>query len=426
MSGYVLFIAMILLMLIGIPIAFSIALAGSLFLIVTHFKELILIPQRTILGMDSFVLLAIPMFTFAGYLMEHGGLSKRLIDWVAKMFAFLPGSTGTITIVTSTIFASLTGSGPATVAAVGSLMIPNMMKEGYPKRDACGLMAAGGALGPIVPPSIAMVVYGCTMNLSIPKMFLASVLPGLLLCFFFILTNTIYAIRKGIKSKFVRPTIKEFLIATWKALGVLMLPVIILGGIYGGIFTPTEAAAVSVVYALILGIVYKDLNLKDIMEALHRTLMTSGVIMLIVGVSGIFGWLLSATRLPTQIASFAIPYMTNVSVYMVILLIVLFFIGCLMDTLPSILILAPILIPIGTGMGLDPLHLGVTFCIALITGFITPPFGINLFTVSSIANIQFAEVVRGVAPYIIASVIAVIIIAFIPGIVMLLPSLVYK
>lgn len=422
-SAFLLFGLMLVMMVFGIPIAFSIGLSGTVYLMITGMRELILVPQRAVIGTDSFVLLAIPLFTFAGYLMEQGGLSRRLVNWVERIFGFFPGSTGTISIICCTIFAALTGSGPATVAAIGALMIPSMLQNGYTKRTAAGIIAAGGALGPIIPPSIAMIVYGSAMNLSIPQMFLASIIPGLFISFLFIIVNTIYALSKGIKGDPQRYSFKEIVHYTWKALPVLMLPVIVLGGIYGGIFTPTEAASVCTIYSLMLAIVYKEMDLKRFLDACRKTVVTSSMVMFIVGISNLFGWLLSATRIPSIIAAAAIPYCRTPEIYMLILMFILFFIGCLMDTIPAILILAPILVPIGVTLGLDPLHLGVVFCINLIVGFISPPFGINLFTVSSTAGVPFAEVVKGVWPYILAAVIGVMILAYVPGIALFLPRL---
>ena len=241
---YALIIFAILLILIffGVPIAYSIELSVVVLLVITHLKPLILIPQKLEIGMDTFVYLAIPLFTLAGYLMEQGGLSDRLVDCVEKLFGWFPGSMGTITIICCLFFASLTGSGPATVAAIGAIMVPTMLKNGYSRREAAGLLAAGGALGPIIPPSIAMIVYATTMGLSVPEMFMAALLPGILLGAAFIVTNTVLVVRKGMKGERPHFTAKELGRSIWRALGVIFLPILVLGGIYGGIFTPTEAA----------------------------------------------------------------------------------------------------------------------------------------------------------------------------------------
>lgn len=414
MSALLLFGVMLVLLIIGIPIAYSISVSGIVYLVITGMKSLALIPQRTIISMDSFVLLAIPLFTFMGYLMEQGGLSKRLVDWVTYAFGWIPGSMGTVTIICCTFFAALTGSGPATVAAIGSLMIPTMLKSGYERQDCAGIVAAGGALGPIIPPSVAMIVYGTAMNTSVPTMFSAAILPGLFISVLLILTNVFMCLKKGIKTNYTRVSFPEFMRATARAIFVLMLPIIILGGIYGGIFTATEAAAVGTVYAFILSIAYRQLTWKRLVEAARKTVYTSAMVMFIIGVSGIFAWLLAATRVPATLASMITPILGNKYVYMLVLMLILFVVGCLMDTIPAILILGPILVPIGTAMGWSPIHIGVCFCINLIVGFITPPFGINLFTVTSVAETSFADAVKGVMPYLFTAIIGVMIVAFCP------------
>lgn len=379
----IIFALLFFLIFFGVPIAYSIELSVVGFLLITGLKPMIIIPQKMEIGMDTFVYLAIPLFTFAGYLMEQGGLSERLVDCVEKLFGWIPGSMGTITIICCLFFAALTGSGPATVAAIGALMIPTMTSNGYTKTEAAGLLAAGGALGPIVPPSIAMIVYATTMGLSVPTMFMAAMVPGIVLGLLFIITNTILFVRKGIKPEHKHYTAKELLHSVWRALGVIFLPVLVLGGIYGGIFTPTEAATVAAVYALIL----------------------------------------AAANIPKTIANALLPYLSNKVIYLLLLVVLLLLVGCVMETVSSIVILAPILIPIGIELGLDGMHLGILFSVTLIVGFITPPFGLNLFTSAATSEVSFAEVVKGVAPYLIASLIFVLMIAFIPQISLTLPAL---
>lgn len=422
---YALIIFAILLILIffGVPIAYSIELSVVALLVITHLKPLILIPQKLEIGMDTFVYLAIPLFTLAGYLMEQGGLSDRLVDCVEKLFGWFPGSMGTITIICCLFFASLTGSGPATVAAIGAIMVPTMLKNGYSRREAAGLLVAGGALGPIIPPSIAMIVYATTMGLSVPEMFMAALLPGILLGAAFIVTNTVLVVRKGMKGERPHFTAKELGRSIWRALGVIFLPILVLGGIYGGIFTPTEAATIAAVYALILGLAYRELNLGKIITAMKKTVTTSAMVIFIVGISNAFGTVLAAANIPKTIASVIIPYLNSRVVYLLLLMVLLFLVGCVMETVSSIVILAPILVPIGISMGINEMHLGILFSICLIVGFITPPFGLNLFTSAATSEVSFQEVVKGVLPYLAAALAVVVLIAFIPQISLALPEL---
>lgn len=417
------FAALFILIFFGVPIAYSIELAVVAFLVTTNLKPLIIVPQKLEIGMDTFVYLAIPLFTLAGYLMEQGGLSDRLVNCVEKLFGWFPGSMGTITIICCLFFAALTGSGPATVAAIGAIMVPTMLKNGYNRKEASGLLAAGGSLGPIIPPSIAMIVYATTMGLSVPEMFMAALFPGFLLGLLFIITNTMLFVHRGIKVEREHFTAKELGISVWKALGVIFLPVLVLGGIYGGIFTPTEAATIAAVYALILGFAYRELTLKKLITAMKKTVSTSAMVIFIVGVSNVFGTILAAANIPKMIANAIIPMLSSRTAYLILLMVLLLLVGCVMETVSSIVILAPILVPIGTAMGIDPMHLGILFSVTLIVGFITPPFGLNLFTSAATSEVSFSDVVKGVLPYLVAALVAVLLIAFVPQISLTLPAL---
>ncbi|GKV65197.1 MULTISPECIES: TRAP transporter large permease [unclassified Sporosarcina] len=424
MEAILLLGTMLLLLAFGVPIAFVIGLSSITFLLITDMSPLILISQRTVLGIDSFPLLAIPLFIFAGYLMETGGLSKRLVLCIEKILGGIPGGVGTVTIICCAIFAALTGSGPATVAAIGAIMLPSLLNNGYSKAQASGILASAGSLGPVIPPSIAMIVYGSTMNTSIPEMFIAAIIPGVLLTVSFIVVNLL--VNRKIKTQIQTvgsSSPRDVLISIRNAFPVLLLPVIVLGGIYKGIFTPTEAAVVAVVYSLLLSIVYKEFNFQNLIDSMKKTTVTSGMVMFIMAMSANFGWILSAAKIPTSIADSLLPFLANKYIYIILLLAILFIAGCFMEVLALIVILGPILIPIGVQLGMDPLHLGVTFCIALVTGLITPPFGINLFTTAAVAKTSFTEVVKGVLPYMIAAFVTIVILAFVPWFTLWLPSL---
>ncbi len=413
-------------MLLGIPIAFSIALSTGGFLVLTDSGPLLLLAQRFFLGMDSFVLLAVPLFTLTGYLMEQCGLSRRLIEWVECIFGRIRGSVGVVTIVSCAIFAALVGSGPATIAAIGALMMPALLKSGYSQETSAGMVAAGGALGPIIPPSVGMIVYGSTMNLSIPKMFMSAIIPGLMMMVALIIVNFIIVRKQNIPPSEKTYTAKEKLVRTWKALPALLLPVIILGGIYGGIFTATEAAVVSVVYSMIVGTFLGELKLKKLGYAMASAVETSAMISLILGVSNLFGWILAYAKIPQAIADLVIPIVQTKAVYLVVLCILMLIVGALMETLTSIVILAPILAPIGIELGIDPLVVGMVFCLSLIIGVVTPPFGVNLFTVTSTAGISFRRVVKGAAPFILALIVVVLLVSLFPQILLILPNLLMK
>lgn len=414
-------------LIIGIPFAFSIILSCGAFLSITGFKPLVLIGQRLVTGMDSFPLLAVPLFILAGNLMDKGGISRRLVKWADYLVGRMTGGIGMVAVVSCMIFAALTGSGPATVAAIGSLLLPTMIRRGYKSRDAAGLVAAAGALGPIIPPSIPMIIYGVSMNVPITKMFMGGIGVGLLIGGCLMIVNYFYAKKNKISVEGTEFSLKGFLKATWNALGALLLPLIILGGIYGGVFTPTEAAAVAVMYSLILGgLLYKEIKLGEMPKMLIESTKTSAMVIFIIGAANILQWLLSATGLPSAVAAAAIKVVTSKITYLLLLNVILFIAGALIDTIAAIIILGPILVPIGLSLGLDPLHLGVLFVVNLVIGYVTPPFGYNLFTATSISGEPFSEVVKGVLPFLLVEVICVLIISFVPEIVTWLPSVLLK
>lgn len=420
---------MALLLAFGVPVAFSIGLSSMFFLLVTGLKPMVIVAQSSVNGVDSFTMLAIPMFTLAGYLMESSGMSKRLVNCMEKLLGGLVGGVGTVTIVCCAVFAALTGSGPATVTAIGCIMLPAMLNSGYTRGETGAMLSAAGALGPIIPPSICMIVYGSTMSVAVPDLFLAAVVPGILLALAMVITNGILSRRKfrrlaaDSEKKEHHYTKTEILQALIQALPTLFLPVIILGGIYSGIFTPTEVAVVAVFYTMFWGAVYREMHIKDVILSLKRTVSTTGMVMFIMAMAAIFTFLLNTARIPVIIAKSMVPYLSSRYVYLALMILLLLVAGCIMEVLSLVVILAPIMIPIGLQLGLDPIHLGVTFCITLVIGLATPPFGMNLFTACAVCETPFVEIVKGVWPYLIAMVITIVLIAFIPQIALFLPEI---
>ncbi|SUB75652.1 TRAP transporter large permease [Peptoniphilus indolicus] len=422
----IMFLLMFILIFIGLPVFLSILGSGIIFLLITDMKPLLLVSQRFITGLDSFPLLAIPLFVLVGEIMDKGGISKRMIHWADELIGWLPGGLGVVTIVSCAIFAALTGSGPATVAAIGSIMIPSLTKSGYDKKTAAGMVAAGGALGPIIPPSIPMIIYGVTMGISIPKMFIAGIIPGIVMMLFLILVNFVIIknnpkIMENDRKKF---NFTELIKSTWSALGALLLPIIILGGIYSGIFTPTEAAAIGVVYSLILGMaIYREIKIYELPGALLKAMETSAMVGIIMGAANLLSWIMSVTNIGSTIALYLSEIITNKYVYLLVLMIILFFVGALMDTVAAIIIIAPVIVPFGLQLGIDPLHLGMIFVINLVIGYVTPPFGYNLFTAASITGLKFNDIVKGVLPFLIIELLTVLLFAYIPQIILFLPNI---
>lgn len=425
MTSAMMLVVMLGLIILGVPIFFSIELAGVSFLALTGLKPLILVAQRMVIGLDSFTLVAVPLFVCAGYLMESTSISQRIVDFVECLVGNVRGSMGIITSICCAIFAALTGSGPATVAAIGSVMLPALLNQGYKRRDAAGILAAGGALGPIIPPSGIMIVYGATMGISITEMFTGGIIPGIFFCILLCLMNSVLVNKWKLPKPDIHFSKKEILRRSLRALGPLMLPVIVLGTIYGGICTPTEAAAICIVYALFLTVIFGEFSFKMLVSVMERTVITSAATCSLLAVGNLFGWLLSATGLPAAITSAVMSVVHTKVAYLLLFSLILFIVGTLMDGITSTIILAPILVPIGLQLGCDPLHLGCVFCINLVVGFITPPFGINLFTAVSLTGETFGSVVKGTLPYLLVLVAGVLMITFIPEFITWLPAVLY-
>ena len=424
-NAAILFGTMFMLMLIGVPVVISMLAACAVLLITLDSYPLVLIPQRIIVALDSFPMLAAPLFILAGELMAGSSISKRLVDVVSVFFGRSRSGMGIVTIVACTIFAALTGSGPATVAAIGAVMMPALLKQGYQSGDAAGLIACGGTLGPIIPPSICMIVYACTMSQSVTYMFMGSIIPGLIIAAGLILTNMVICRKKDIHPIETQYSRKEVLQLVWRSLGVLATPVLVLGSIYGGIATPTEAAVLACVYSGILGFFYKDLDFPKLLAIIRKSVAQSAVLSIILGASGPFGWVLSATKVPTILTEAFISYIPSPNIYLALFTILLFILGAIMYNIPVICILGPVLVPVGVAMGLDPLHLGIVFCINLIIGFVTPPFGINLFAACATTGDSYANVVKGAIPYIIVEMVIVVILTYVPYLSLVLPKLFY-
>lgn len=420
------FVVLFGLMLVGVPVAFAIMSSGVAYLAITD-TNIAVLAQRMVYGLNSFTLLAVPLFILAGNLMDFGGISRRLTDWAKSLLGWMPGGLGVVTVFSCAIFAALTGSGPATVAAIGSIMMPAMLKSGYSRETSAGLVASAGALGPIIPPSIPMIIYGVTMNLSIPAMFVAGVVPGLVIAGALALVNVIFAYRNPEVLKFagsIKFDFKYSLKMFWKALGALGLPVLILGGIYGGIFTPTESAAIGIVYALVLGFALGELKIRDLPRILISSLKTSTMVNFIIAAASLFSWVISKSQVGVVISNAFINMVGgDRNLYLFALVIILLIVGCLMDNIAATLILAPILIPVGIKLGCNPLHVGMLFCICLVVGFVTPPFGYNLFTAISISGLNFKQVVRGTVPFLMVEIVLLFVFAYAPGIITWLPAM---
>lgn len=385
------------------------------------------IVQQLVTSADSFPLMAIPLFILAGELMGAGGVSKRLLNVCNVFLGRFTGGLATVTIVLCMFFAAVSGSGPATVAAIGSMVIPTMLDKGYSKSFTLALIATAGSIGVIIPPSIPMVIYGVSTSTSISSLFMAGFLPGILIGFSLIVVSYLYCKKQGWKGDERKYTAKEKLAAIWDAKWALLNPIIILGGIYAGIFTPTEAAAVAAVYAFICGaFIYREFNIKEMFVTIGNACNTTGTTMVIIGCATAFTKILTIEKIPGAITNGIINFTDNKILILLLINVLLLIVGCFMDTTPAMMVLAPILLPIAMQFGVDPIHFGIVMVVNLAIGFITPPLGINLFVASRVGRSDLETVCSGIIKFILVMVVDLLLITFIPAISMTLPNIFMK
>lgn len=420
----VVFIALIVSLVLTVPIGFSLGIASLAYIFATDQLTLGFVARNMVTGTDSFPIMAIPFFVFAGELMGGGGISKRLLDVANVFFGRIRGGLAIVTVVVCMFFAAISGSGPATVAAVGGMVVPTMLEKGYDKKFVLALIAAAGSIGVIIPPSIPIVVYSVTVNSSVSSLFLAGFIPGILIGLVLIVYSYFYARKAGYKGDTEPFSIGRALREVWRGKWALLSPVIILGGIYGGIFTPTEAAAVSVIYSLIIGLfVHKELNFKQMLDVTKRSCETTATILVVIGCATGFSKVLTLGRIPTTVATL-LTTMTDSKVLILLLInLLLLLVGCFMETVCAIMILAPILFPVVTALGVDPIHFGIIMVTNLAIGFITPPLGVNLFVASRVGETTLDVVIRGIVPFLVLMIATLMLITYVPAISMFLPNL---
>ncbi|GAF63378.1 C4-dicarboxylate transport system permease large protein [Bacillus sp. TS-2] len=412
----VLIVALLIFFILGVPVAVGLGLSTVLALIVAGDMPLLVVAQRLFVSLDSFPLLAIPLFILAGVIMEYGGISQRLINLANALTGHVSGGLAIVTVVTTMFFAAISGSSIATTAALGAILIPAMINRGYHKEFAGGIQAVSGTLGIIMPPSIPLILYGTAVGASIGDLFIAGIVPGIILGIGLIITVFIIAKKRDYKRE-PKKSGKDILKAFVEATPALIMPLIILGGIYSGIFTATEAAGIAVAYALIVSIfIYKAINLKNISEILSKASITTSTIMFILATAGLFSWVLTIENVPHRVASVITSISDSPVIFLGFIIILLLVIGLFMETNASIIILAPILAPVAMELGIDPIHFGMVMIVALAIGMITPPLGLNLFIVSKIGKVRIDHLTKGMIPFYIAILIALLIITFIPSI----------
>ncbi len=408
-----LFVSFIVLILLTVPVGYAIGISTLLTLFFFPSLPVVMISQNAVAGVDSFPLMAIPFFILAGNLMNSGGIAKRLLDFVNVFFGVITGGLAMVTTVTCMFFSALSGSAVATTSAVGAFMIPAMKEKKYDIGFSTALAASAGTIGIIIPPSIPLVIYGVVVGASITDLFIAGLLPGIIMGLVLVVACYIVSKKKGYVGSGEPITLKRLWVSFKRAFWALMSPGIILGGIYSGIFTPTEAAVVAVVYSIIVGICYKELNWRGLYQALADTICINGVTTYMVGISMAFAAYLSVAGIPQTIAEALLGLASNKVVLFVLVNLFLLLVGSLIDCVPAIIILSPILLPVMTQFGMDPITFGVVIVANLAIGFITPPYGINLFVAMAVGNVTMERMMKYVLVFFLAMVAGLLIITFV-------------
>ncbi|MCQ4636816.1 TRAP transporter large permease [Anaerovorax odorimutans] len=403
---------------LGMPIAFALGCTVVVGAATVPGLSFMTIMQTSFAAIDSFTLVAIPFFILAGEIMLKGGLSEKLIEFCQVCVGNKRGSLGIVAVIACMIFSAISGSGPATVAAIGGLLIPAMKEDGYDEGFTCSLIAAAGSMGPVIPPSILFIMYAVVTGISVTDLFIAGVLPGIVMAACLCVFCYVIA-RKKKYGKLDQPPfdIKDFFRALKKAIWALLVPVIILGGIYGGFFTPTEAAIVACVYALIVSLfIYKDLKIKDLPQIFISTGSTTGYCLAFVGAAQVLGKLLAMMKVPATITDLLVSFTDSKIVVLLLLNIVLLIIGCFMEPVSSILIFGTLMSSIAAAFGVDPIHFGVIMIVNLVIGMCTPPVGINMFVAAGVGGIKPENMFKWLFPCIAVLIVALLIITYIPAI----------
>lgn len=408
-----------------VPVAISLIISSLMGCYILDLAPLTAIAGSAMNSLFSYPLLAIPFYIFAGTIMTRGGISKKLCDWIGTLFNRFTGGLGLVTVVASAFFAAISGSATATTASIGSMMLPEMEKQGYRRPYALSIAAAGGVIGPMIPPSIMLVLYGVGTETSIGSLFLAGLVPGIILAAFLCCAIYITARKEGLTSNAnERFSLSAFGKTMWRAKWAILVPIIILGGIYGGIFTPTEAGAVCCVYAIIVAMTLeRTLNFKSLIGCASEAAVISATIFILLASAGIFGRVLTLAQVPQQLSAAILAVAGNKVVMLLLVNLLLLLIGCVMDGGAAVVILAPLLLPVVEAFGVDPIHFGVIICLNLSIGAITPPVGSCLFTASIIGDTPLEKISRNIIPFLIAEVAALMVIVFVPQLSMALVSL---
>lgn len=423
MTLWVILTSFVLILATGASIGVGLGLSSAIVLYAVLDMPLIVVVQRMFTSVDSFSFMAVPFFMLAGAFMSEGGVTRRIVDFSMALVGALAGGLALVVAVAGMFFAALSGSSAATTAAIGASMIDEMERRGYPRSFAAAVVASGGTVGIVIPPSITMVVYGSIANTSIADLFMAGFVPGILMGVTMCVVSWVISKKNGYKGEgqfSLRRMARSFRECFW----ALMMPVIILGGIYSGMFTPTEAAAVAAVYGALVGFfIYRELTLKDLPRTLLSAAYNTTMIMFVVGAANLFGWILTNAQVPHMLAASFATLTNSPLVFLMLVNVLLLFIGTLINASAAVVILTPILLPVAIGLGIDPMFFGVLMVVNLAIGCITPPVGLDLFVVASITGISIDKVTAKVMPYLLMLLVDLVILTYFPSIITFLPEL---
>jgi tripartite ATP-independent transporter DctM subunit len=389
---------------LGVPVAFALIFCGIVLMWFMGIFDPQIVSQRMISGADTFTLLAIPFFLLAGELMNAGGLSRRIVDFATALVGHIKGGLGIVAVIAAVIMASLSGSAAADSAALAAILIPMMREAGYNVPRAAGLMAAGGVIAPVIPPSIAFIIFGVAANVSITGLFMGGIVPGLMMAISLLVVWMLVARQENV-STLPRRSGRERLAATGRAIWALIMPVIILGGIRFGVFTPTEAAVIAAVYALFVGMfIYRELKISHLYGVFLGAAKTTSVVLFLVAAALVTSWLITRANIPGEIARILDPIIDRPKLLMLMIVVLVLLIGTVLDLAPTILILSPVLMPIIRAAGIDPVYFGVVFVMTTCIGLLTPPVGVVLNVVSGVARVPLSRVIVGVLPFLFAQI----------------------
>ena len=421
-----LFITVVICLVINMPIGYALGIASAAALVFTgNTAQMLMIPQRIVAGMNSFPLLAIAYFMIAGAVMELGGVSKRIISLASAFVGHKKGGVASAAVISCAIFAAISGSTPATAAAIGSITIPEMEKRGYPKDYSSAVVASSACLGVIIPPSITMVIFANTCGTSVGKGLIAGIVPGVLLAAALCFTNWLFCRKAGYEVE-PKATKKEVLFACKDSVWAILMPVIILGGIMTGFFTPTESAAIAIAYGIVVGLfVYRELKVSDLPRLFYTAALNSAMIMVLIGCSSPFGYIMTTNKVPQIVSGFILGISDNYYIVYALVLIIFLLLGTFMETASIIMLTVPILTPIMNAIGADLVHFACVGVIALAIGMATPPVGISLFATCGISKVTMAEISKKVWPFLGVMILCLFLFMAFPGLCTFLPNLMF-